>query len=297
MKGITPCLWFNNNTEEAVGLYTSLFKNASLGRVTHYPKDAAKATKMPEGAVMTIAFTLGGQDFLALNGGPYYQHTPAISLFVHCDSAEEADGLWKGLSDGGKVLMELAKYPFSEKFGWLQDRFGVSWQINLGPSRQKIGFFLLFVKEQHGRAEEALQFYVSQFDDATIVKLDKFGSGEHEPEGTLKQGIITLCGSEFMAMDSAMNHQFAFTGAISFMVNCDTQEEIDAFWQKLPSGGGKEIQCGWIQDKFGVSWQIVPAILGKLHDSPKKVEKVMQAVMQMGKLDIKKMEEAAQSAG
>lgn len=112
---ITPFLWFDTQAEEAVALYTRLFKDARAGRVTRYPEGGPG----PAGSVMTATFSIEGQSFIALNGGPMYRFSPAISFVVHCDSQAEIDRLWAGLSEGGST----------QPCGWLTDRFGVSWQI------------------------------------------------------------------------------------------------------------------------------------------------------------------------
>lgn len=296
MKGITPCIWFNNRTEEAVNLYTSLFEKSSIGKTARYSKEAAQATGQQEGAVMTIMFTLAGQEFMGLNGGPYYKQTPAISFFVNCATAEEVDKLWEGLSKDGTVLMPLDKYPFSEKFGWCQDKFGVSWQINLGARAQKIGPFVMFYGDNHGRAEEAMNFFASIFENSKIETAMPWGPNQHDPEGTLMQGIFTLGGYEFRAMDNAYKHEFPLTGAISFFVNCESQQEIDHYWDNLTGSGGRESMCGWLEDRYGISWQIVPAALGKWLENPNAAPKVHHAVMQMRKLDYKTLEDAAKSA-
>ena len=115
MQKISPFLWFENQAEEAAKYYVSLFKNSKMGKVTRYPK----GTPLPEGSVMTATFVIEGQDFTAMNGGPTYKFTPAISFVVYCDDQAEVDRLWDQLSEGGQT----------SQCGWLQDRFGVSWQI------------------------------------------------------------------------------------------------------------------------------------------------------------------------
>jgi predicted 3-demethylubiquinone-9 3-methyltransferase (glyoxalase superfamily) len=119
MQKISPFLWFNNQAEEAVNLYTSLFSGSKVGTVTRYEGEGAKVSGMPEGSVMTIAFQLAGQDFTALNGGPAFSFSQAISFLVNCESQEEVDMLWEKLSEGGET----------QQCGWLKDKFGVSWQI------------------------------------------------------------------------------------------------------------------------------------------------------------------------
>lgn len=119
MNPFTPCLWFDGNAEEAANFYTSIFKNSKIRSITHYGKAGAEASGQPEGTVMTVAFQLDGQDFLALNGGPEFKFSPAISFIANCDTQPELDDLWEKLSAGGE------KGPC----GWLTDPFGVSWQI------------------------------------------------------------------------------------------------------------------------------------------------------------------------
>lgn len=272
MKKITLFLWFDGKAEEAMKFYTSVFSNSKPGNVNS----------------MTAGFQLEGQDFIALNGGPMFKFTPATSFFVSCDTEQEIDGIWNKLSDGGMVLMPLNKYPFSEKFGWVQDKFGISWQLNLAHRAQKITPFLMFVGDQHGKAADAAKFYTSIFKNSGIEKMVPFGPGEQGAEGEIKHGVFSLNGQDFMVMDSNGPHQFSFSEAISFFVNCETQEEVDYYWEQL-SAGGAPGRCGWLKDKYGVSWQIVPTALGKLMGDPDrtKANSVMQAMMKMNKIDIK----------
>lgn len=121
MQKITPFLWFDGKAEEAVNFYVSLFRNSGIGTVTRYGKEAAAASGMPAGAVMTMAFRIEGQDFVALNSGPYFKFTEAISFVVNCESQEEVDYYWERLAAGGD--------PAAQRCGWLKDRYGVSWQI------------------------------------------------------------------------------------------------------------------------------------------------------------------------
>jgi predicted 3-demethylubiquinone-9 3-methyltransferase (glyoxalase superfamily) len=274
---ITPFLWFDGQAEEAAKLYTSVFSESKVGSVSP----------------MSASFTLAGLEFIALNGGPQFKFTPAISFFVRCKSQREMDEQWRKLCAGGTVLMELTQYPFSERFGWVQDQFGISWQLILASRTQSITPFLMFVGKQHGQTQEAIDFYVSLFKNSKVIKIERYGSGEEEPEGTVKHAAFSLAGQEFMAMDSAREHPFTFTEAISFFVRCETQPEIDYFWEKLSVGGDKN-RCGWLKDKFGVSWQIVPSILGEIlnNEDDEKSDRVMQAMLQMDKLDIKKLKEA-----
>lgn len=292
MQKITPFLWFDNQAEEAVSFYASIFKNSKIGGVARYGEAGADISGRSKGTVMTVEFELEGQEFIALNGGPYFNFSPAISFFVS-ETEKAIDALFEKLSEGGTILMEPGEYPFSKKFAWVQDKYGLSWQLNLGSRTQKIAPFLMFVGGQHGKAEEAINFYISLFKNSQIAEISRYGHGEEDPEGTVRHAVFTLEGEEFMAIDSGYEHQFTFTPAVSFMVNCKTQEEVDELWEKFSRDGEIE-QCGWVRDKYGVSWQIVPIILGEmlLDKDPLKTERVMEAMLKMDKLDIAALKRA-----
>ena len=150
MQKITPFLWFNDQAEEAVSFYISIFKNSKIVSVARYGEAGARVSGRPDGSVMTVAFQLEGQDFTALNGGPVFAFSKAISFFVSCKTEEEIDGLFRKLSNGGLVVFDLGKYPCAEKHGWCKDKYGISWQLILAPRKQKIAPAFLFVKEQAG---------------------------------------------------------------------------------------------------------------------------------------------------
>jgi predicted 3-demethylubiquinone-9 3-methyltransferase (glyoxalase superfamily) len=152
---------------------------------------------------------------------------------------------------------------------------------------QKITPFLWF----DGKAEEAVNFYVSIFKNSKILSVSRYGDAGPGPKGTVMTAAFELDGQKFVALNGGP--QFTFSPAISFVVNCETQQEVDDFWEKL-SAGGKEVQCGWLQDKYGVSWQVVPRILPELlqDKNPEKTQRVMKAMMQMIKIDIKRLQQA-----
>lgn len=290
---ITPFLWFDGKAEEATKFYTSLFKNSKITSLKHWPD----GSPFPKEQVMTATFELEGQQFHAFDAGPMFQVNPSISFFVVCETEEETDAVWQKLAEGSSVMMPLDKYDWSEKYGWVQDRFGISWQISLGKISdvgQKVTPSFLFTGAQHGKAEEAINFYTSLFDDSSITGILKYTAGENQAEGTVKHAQFSLNGQMFMAMESS-GHSFVFNEAISFFVSCETQEEIDYFWNKLTADEGQESQCGWLKDKFGVSWQIVPPVLPQLLGDRDQVKagRVMQAMMKMKKLDIKTLKQAA----
>ena len=296
MQKIIPSLWFDSEAEEAAQFYTSLFPGSKIDTVTHYGKAGFETHGQPEGTVMTVDFELAGFRMLGLNGGPLFKFTPAISLSVICDTEAETDALWQKLTEGGKVLMDLGKYDWNERYGWVADKYGLSWQLTTAPvaeAGQKITPSFLFVGEQYGRAEEAINHYTSIFKDSregNLFKGEAGASGQHEP---LLYGDFYLQGARFAAMDGRGEHNFSFNEAVSLIVNCGSQEEVDYFWEKLTEGG-EESHCGWLKDKFGVSWQITPIVLDQMMLDPDeaKVERVTNAFLQMRKLDIGELEEA-----
>jgi predicted 3-demethylubiquinone-9 3-methyltransferase (glyoxalase superfamily) len=152
---------------------------------------------------------------------------------------------------------------------------------------QKITPFLWF----DNQAEEAMNFYVSIFKNSKVGKVTRYGEGGPGPKGTVMSATFQLEGHDFMALNGGPH--FHFTPAISLFVNCETQEEVDDLWEKLSAGGSKE-RCGWLKDKYGLSWQIIPSALGKLmgDKNPAKANSVMAAMLQMNKIDIKLLQEA-----
>lgn len=275
---IYPCLWFDNKAKEAAELYCSSFSNAAVKQVTP----------------MVVTFEINGKRFMGLNGGPMFQPNPSISFFTICESEKEIDHAWERLKEGGIVLMALNKYPWSEKYGWVQDKYGISWQLSLtnGKNDHSTVFpTLMFTGEQNGRAEEAINFYVSVFKNSSVDVMAKYEAGEQDTEGNVKHAQFRLDGYQLAAMDSSLPHGFSFNEGISLVVECNTQEEIDYYWQKF-TDGGKESMCGWCQDQFGVWWQVVPAVLPELMSDPEKGPRVMAAFMKMKKFDIQTLLDA-----
>ena len=296
MQKIYPFLWFDDNAEEAVNFYISVFSDSKIKTTTRYNEESANAAGRPKDSVMTVAFNLFGQPFVAINGGPVFKINPSVSFFVNCKTEKEVEELWNKLSDSGKILMALDKYPFSEKYGWLQDKFGVSWQLIISPGEieQKIIPSLMFTKDVTGKAEEAINFYTSVFNDAKPGSFFRFEEGQKpDKDSSVAYADFTLERQKFAAMDGGHMHDFSFNEAVSFVVNCKDQKELDHYWDKLSAVPQAEM-CGWLKDKFGLSWQIVPTILGELLGSkePGKSQRVMQKVLQMKKLDIDTLKEA-----
>jgi predicted 3-demethylubiquinone-9 3-methyltransferase (glyoxalase superfamily) len=244
-----------------------------------------------------VTIELLGQEFTLISAGPLFKFTPAVSFLVACKTKQEAEALWEKLSEGGSELMALGEYPFSETYGWLLDKYGLSWQVMFMGDReikQKIIPTLMFVGKQCGKAEEAIRFYTSVFHDAKVGDILRYGKSEEpDKERTVKHAAFSLEGEEFATMDSARAHNFTFNEAISFMVHCDTQKQIDYYWGKL-SADPKAEQCGWLKDKYGLSWQIVPTVMDQMlpdHDK-KKIARVTEAFLKMKKFDIAALERA-----
>ena len=297
MKKITPHLWFDKEAKEAAEFYTSLFPNSKVTNIT-------TLHDTPSGDSDIVSFEIDGQQFMAISAGPLFKFNPSVSFFVNFDPSRDKDArksidsLWEKLSEGGTALMPLDKYPFSERYGWVQDKYGLTWQLILsdpeGEQRPFIVPSLMFVGDVAGRAEEAINFYLSVFKDSKMGLISRYGKGqEPEKEGTVTFADFMLEGQWFAAMDSAQEHNFAFNEAISFLVQCDTQEEIDYYWEKLSVVPEAE-QCGWLKDKYGLSWQISPTALDEMmkNGTREQIDRVTQAFLPMKKLDIKKLEEA-----
>lgn len=275
---IYPCLWFNGNAKEGAQFYCTVFNDCIITADTP----------------MVVNIEAVGQKFMCLNGGPQFTPNPSISFFVVCETIEEVQAAWRKLTEGGTVMMPLDSYPWSEQYGWVQDRFGISWQLSYDKMEnvgQKFTPVLMFTGEQQGKAEEAIQFYSSLFEPSSIAGILRYGANDSDVEGTIKHAQFKLAGQVFMAMDSSMAHGFSFNEAVSLVVECNTQEEIDFYWNRLTEGGS-ESRCGWLKDKYGVSWQIVPAILKKLMQDRERATRVMDALMQMKKFNIEELANA-----
>ena len=277
-NSIYPCLWFDNLAKEAARFYCSIFNNSKI---------------ISENSFIS-KFELEGKAIIALNGGPMFKINPSISLFVTCQTEGEIKNLYDKLMEGGGAMMALDKYPWSEKYAWVVDKYGMTWQLilrELPEGQQKIKVSFLFVGDLYGKAHDAIKHYSTIFPNSHIDSMEFYHEGEAQPEGNLKFGLFSLNKEFFAAMDGPGNHDFEFNEGVSITVECETQTEIDHYWTKLTEGGA-ESQCGWLKDKFGVSWQIVPTVLGTLMNDPAKAGKVMEAFMKMKKFDIEKLLQA-----
>ncbi len=289
MQKITPHFWFDKEAKEATAFYVSLFKNSRVENVS-------TITDTPSGDCDIVSFKLSGQDFMAIDAGPYFKFNPSVSLFVVFDNEEDIERTWKALIDGGTALMAYDTYPWAQKYGWLQDKYGLSWQLSMSEHHhmeQKITPLLMFTKGVAGKTQEAIETYTKIFPNSKIEMVVPYTKDDSDTEGFTKHSRFTLTGEHFMAMDSSQSHDFTFNEAISFIVNCDTQEEIDYYWEKLSAVPESE-QCGWLKDKYGLSWQIVPTAMNKMLSSgdKEKIARVTQAFLKMKKFDIATLQEA-----
>lgn len=277
---ITPCLWFNGQAKQAADLYCSVFAESKI---------TARSPIVTEISVADQRFTL-------LDGGPMYQPNPSISFYYICQDNLEFDRIWNTLGKDGLVLMPADNYPWSVRYGWVSDKFGVSWQLAVDDGkqvRQKITPCLMFTGKQYGRVDEAIAHYSSIFGNPSVDGILRYGPQESpDQEGKVKHAQIAFHQQKFMLMESAHKHPFTFSEGVSFTIQCETQTDIDYYWEKLTESG-EESMCGWLKDKFGVSWQIIPAILGKIMSDPAKAGKAAQAFMAMRKFNIEQIVQAA----
>jgi predicted 3-demethylubiquinone-9 3-methyltransferase (glyoxalase superfamily) len=277
---ITPCLWYDGQAKEAANLYCSVLANA----------------KITSQSPIVTAIEVSGQSITLLDGGPMYKPNASISLFYICDTNAEFEKIWTAFSNDGMVMMPAGKYPWSEKYGFVSDKFGIAWQVSLGKLSdvgQRITPCLMFSGKQYGRADEAIELYSSIFKNPKTDGILRYGKNEDpDEEGKVKHAQIELYGQKFMLMDSAVPHKFTFTEGVSLTVHCETQKEIDYFWEKLTESG-EESMCGWLKDRFGVSWQIIPTMLSRIMSDPSKAGKAAKAFMSMRKINIEQIVQAS----
>ncbi|MFM6936165.1 MAG: VOC family protein, partial [Aquirufa sp.] len=193
----------------------------------------------------------------------------------------EIDRIWAQLIEGGKIMMPLNTYPWSSKYGWVADKYGVNWQLMLDHvSGDKVYPNLMFTGDNNGKAAEAIEFYTGIFPNSKTVHLSPYGEGGADAAQHLSYAQFLLNNQAFGAMDSTHMHAFAFNEGVSNVIVVDSQEEIDYFWDQLTTGG-KPGKCGWLKDRYGVSWQVVPSCLGKFMTNPETAPKATYAFLQM----------------
>ena len=280
MHELGICLWFDKNAKEASDFYKNTF--SEFEPISENP--------------LAINYRFYGRRFMHLNGGPGYPINPSISFFLNIHEEEEIQRIWDAIiHDGGSILMPLNTYPWSAKYGWCADKYGVNWQIMMGHnSSAKIAPNLMFTGANNGKASEAIDFYTQLFPKSEIQFKQFYEKEEQDIEGNIKYSQFLLNGQVFHAMESSMPDMQPFNEGVSFVITVDNQEEIDYYWDHLVLDG-QPGRCGWLKDKFGVSWQIVPSNLGKLMSNPDTAPKATYAFLQMSKFVIADLEKAVQS--
>jgi predicted 3-demethylubiquinone-9 3-methyltransferase (glyoxalase superfamily) len=283
-------VWFDTQAVEAATFYTNVFPNAEIEfrNVIH---------DTPSGDCDIIGLRIEDSMFQFISAGPYRKPNPSISFTVSCESEEEIDALWAKLSEGGKVMMELMPYPFAKKYGWCEDKYGLSWQLSWSDMKppQKVLTSFLFTQDKVGKVEEAINFWTSVFPASGVDFINRYGESAQAPDKPeyINYATFHLVNQTFSAMESAHDHKFSFDEGISLMVYCKDQEEIDKYWSALSAVPEAE-QCGWLKDKYGVSWQIVPIQMDEMMNKGDEEAKrrVTKAFLKMRKFDLAELERA-----
>ena len=238
---------------------------------------------------IVIILNMNGQKIMLLNGGDHFKPNPSISFMYLSDDKALVKTIWKKLIKGGNALMDFDTYPWSEAYGWLNDPFGVSWQLYYGKPEniyQTLVPTLMFTGKNNGKAKEAIHFYRSIFPNSKLRGILEYSGSEGEITGNIQHGEFLIADYLLMIMDSSLDHKFNFNEGISLVVTCKDQHEIDHYWDALIADGGRESMCGWLKDRYGISWQIVPEKLGELLDQNPKAH---QALLKMNKIEIQKL--------
>ncbi|WP_294288679.1 VOC family protein [uncultured Chryseobacterium sp.] len=286
-NNIFPCLWYDGDAKESAEFYCKVFN----GRIT-------------ADTPMVMNIDLFGQKLMLLNGGPHFKKNASVSFMVICETEDEVQQYWDQISEDGMVMMPLDSYSWSKKYGWVQDRFGVTWQIFLSDrsGEQKIIPTLMFIHGNNGKAMQAMELYTGIFPNSKIGNVLKYGEGSEghpitEPAENIQHAHFEIDGYSLFCMDNSYDHAFDFSEGISMVVMTDTQEETDTYWNALTADGGRASMCGWLKDPFGFSWQIVPKRLIQLmgDPDPEKAQNVAQAMMTMQKIVIEDLEKAYNS--
>lgn len=288
---IVPHLWFDTEAEDAVNFYANVFPETEIIK-----KVTLQDT--PSGDAQQLIFNIFDFQFMAINAGPYFVKNPSISFTVLFNSSEIEllEKAYNQLLKNGKAIMPLDQYDFSERYGWVQDQYDVSWQLIITDSKitHRIEPSLMFMNENVGRAHEAIDFYTKIFKNSEKAGEFYYPEGL-EPNKTthLAHAQFNIENQWFTCMDSAYEYNYQFNEGISLIVTVNDQDELDYYWNALSAVPEAE-QCGWLKDKFGVSWQISPKQLNKMmtDGSPKQIQSVTEAFLKMKKFDIATLEKA-----
>ena len=286
MQRIVPNLWFTTNAEEAVGFYGRAFPDFKVLATEYYPTEGLLDFQVPfAGQILTIEFEIAGFRFIAINAGEEFRPNPTVSFFVRFEPGEahQLRNLHASLVEGGRELMPLDSYRFSPQYAWVEDKFGVSWQlITSDQERPRIMPNILFCGPQQGRADEAVNFYTSLFRGKRALT-EPYPDDAGSLAGQLMYAEFVLLYQWFIAMDGD-DPQWSFSPGVSLMVECTDQAEIDYYWEGLSKVPEAEA-CGWCVDQFGLSWQIVPERI----DDMMAAAGAYQRLLEMKKIDINEL--------
>lgn len=277
-NAISTCIWCNNNGKEVADFYCSTFPNSHID----------------ENNGIVTTFHIGDASIMTLNGGAEFRPNPSISFYVTIENEEELRSVWSKLSDGGKERMALDQYHWSPLYGWIEDKYGVSWQLSFGKISEvgkAVVPFLMFCGDQQGLAEKAIPFYQSLMETTKEPIIIHYQEGQLPVEAKVVHSRFYIGQNLFMAIDSGVAQPFTFNEGMSLIIYCRDQEEVDYYWNTI-TAKGKESMCGWCVDEFGVSWQIVPVQIFALIKNTEKRDRFFQALMKMRKLDIATLENA-----
>lgn len=287
MQRIVPNIWFDHTAAEAAAFYTSAFDAGRILHTEHYPTEGLLDFQADlAGDVLSVDFEVDGFRFTAINAGPEFPVNPSLSFTLSfpaadTEAAARLDGLWTALSEGGTVMIPLAGYDFSPRYGWVLDRYGVGWQFLTTPEPAPfIRPCLLFGNVAKGRTLEAVEHYTSVF-GGRIDRVDRDADQDGADADGVRYAEFELLGQKFIALESHGEQDFTFSCGVSLLVECAGQEELDRYWGQLSAVPEAE-QCGWCTDRFGVSWQLIPDNLAELMGTPDAFAKLMQ----MGKIEI-----------
>lgn len=266
-----PCIWMNGNAQEAAGYYLSLFEEGRIAAQNN----------------MVINLEIMGTNLMMLNGGPTYAPNPAVSYFIYTGNRDKTEKIYRSIIKNGSVLFPLDKYPWADHYAWVQDKYGVNWQLDSDGinNSQRMVPALMFVNQKKLQVKEALEYYGSVFPKHTLLVESSYPPGSGMPENSLVFAQIKLNDYIINLMSSPDAHDFDFTPGNSIVLLCKDQQEIDYYWEALGKGGNYS-KCGWLTDAYGHSWQIVPEVLSKLLSNPEKAQAVTNAFLQMSKFDI-----------
>lgn len=288
MQTIYPCFWYDFTAEEAADLYQQALPNTSVVSTLHYPTEELPAFQQDfAGLPLMVELTINGFSINLFNGGDAFTPNPSLSLMLIFDPSSNPDAeqalrhAAAVLGEEGNAIMPLGEYPFSPLYAWIEDKYGVSWQLltPMEPLREGRPFVLptfLFGHITDSRARAALNLYTEIFEDAeigTVIPYDE--TAEPVDMGGVIYSEMQLADQWFVAMDAAEPVEFSFTPGASLLVKCTTQEEIDRLWDGLSATPSAE-QCGWCRDEFGFSWQIIPEAFQTLCTDPQAYAAMMK---------------------